>query len=584
MVSQDFLANTTLQITPENSSPALRFSAVQLRWPRDRAHCNGGDCVWDVKNDTVIVDFLNNVRDPHKRIDLPEQSLLEDIQGRRTHAYRKLSNEACFQSFIDGFMQSYSDVLVVSKSAQTGDPILWTRYPQRSLTEDKMDTNQDPFHWVCHDELEASNYERADRCSRKYAQKWVQPKNWTIEDWTVYGHPVDYCYARVAPELCHLQYNAYIMLAVVVFGVFKVAAIAVLVFTRPKGEFLRTLGDAVASYLKMGDPTTKGMCLVSSAQIRKHGFSRSEKAHTATKRLFWKNLQVKQAEDITRPYAPQIFTNLRPRWWTSVNTAEFFSTIGISAVYAIVVSGTLYWAISASNGLAFDSSFGNANIQSLANLRTDEPKSSVIVPTILTANVPQLGFSLLYVFYANIWSKLLIAQEFDRMTTSKKGLRVSERAYGEQRTSRFLTLPVSYALPLMAFSAALHYLCSQSLFMARFDGMRDGQVDPKDQVVRLGYNAAGMIALISVNVAMLVATIWMAGFRRLKTGLGEMSMSVVISAACHLQRYEAEPWLQAVQWGDVSEGVGEVKDGQIVRHCAFTSLSVERLVEGHAYQ
>lgn len=61
-------------------------------------------------------------------------------------------------------------------------------------------------------------------------------------------------------------------------------------------------------------------------------------------------------------------------------------------------------------------------------------------------------------------------------------------------------------------------------------------------------------------------------------------MSVVISAACHLKRYEAEPWLQAVQWGDVSNGAGEVKDGQIVRHCAFTSLLAERPTEGHAYQ
>lgn len=584
MVSQDFLANTTLQITPENSSPTLRFPNEQLQWPKDSSHCNGGNCSWDVNNDTVILNFLNDVRDPDKRIDRSERYILDDARDRRKLAYRRLSSEVCFQSFTEGFMQSYSDVLVVSKDVQAHDPILWTRYPQRSMSEDKMDTNQDPFHWVCHDELKASNFTKTDRCSKNYARKWVQPKNWTTEDWTVYGHPVDHCYARIAPELCHLQYNAYIMLAVVVFSVFKVAAIAVLVFTHPKGEFLRTLGDAVASFLKVKDPTTKDMCLVSSAQIRKHGFLPTGTVRTSPRRQHRWVKSSKQQEKVTIPFPPQVYAKNRPRWWKSANAAEFFSTVGISAVYAIVVSGTLYWAFKASNGLAFDSSFGEASIQSLANLRDDDPKSSVIVPTILTANVPQLGFSLLYVFYTNIWSKLLIAQEFDRMTTSKKGLRISERAYGHQRTSRFLTLPVTYALPLMAFSAALHYLCSQSLFMARFDGMRDGQVDTKDRMVRLGYNAPAMIALISVNVAMLVVTVYMAGFRRLNTGLGEMSMSVVISAACHLKRYEAEPWLQAVQWGDVSEGVVEVKDGRIVRHCAFTSLLAERPTEGHVYQ
>ena len=121
--------------------------------------------------------------------------------------------------------------------------------------------------------------------------------------------------------------------------------------------------------------------------------------------------------------------------------------------------------------------------------------------------------------------------------------------------------------------------------MARFDGMRNGKIDEEDQMVRLGYNAAGMIALISVNVALMGATICIAGFKRLSTGMGEMSMSAVVSAACHLKRYEAEPWLQAVQWGDVSGGgVGEVEDGQSVRHAAFTSLLAERPREGLVYK
>ncbi|KAF1361823.1 hypothetical protein EJ07DRAFT_71273, partial [Lizonia empirigonia] len=225
------------------------------------------------------------------------------------------------------------------------------------------------------------------------------------EDWAVYGHPVDYCLARVEPELCHLQYNAYIMLAVVVFSVTKVLAIAVLVFTHPKGDFLCTIGDAVTSFLKDQDTTTKDMCLVSPAQIRKHGVG------------------------IT--YGPQVFTESRPRWWTGANTTEFFSTVGISA-------------------------------------GPDNVGSSTIVPTILTANIPQLGFSLLYVFYTNIWGNLLIAHEFDRLTREKKGLRISRKPYGRQRASHFFTLPTRYALPLMASSAVLRYLCLQSLFMARF--------------------------------------------------------------------------------------------------------------------
>ena len=61
--------------------------------------------------------------------------------------------------------------------------------------------------------------------------------------------------------------------------------------------------------------------------------------------------------------------------------------------------------------------------------------------------------------------------------------------------------------------------------------------------------------------------------------------SAVVSAACHLKRYEAEPWLQAVQWGDVGgDGSGEVVDGEFVRHAGFTSLLAERPREGLMYK
>lgn len=526
MVDQGFRENTAFQSTPENSSPTLR-QFEQLEW---KGSCNGHSCFWDITNDTLVLRLLDEVRNPS-----------------RAQGYKRLERSDCIESYTEGFMQKFSDLVVVSNTTNADAPVLWTRYSQRNLSKDKKDTNQDPYHWVCHDKLDEfkNSTEKSDRCSKGFANKHVISK-----DWTVYGHPVDYCLARVEPELYHLQYNAYIMLAVVVFSVTKVLAIAALVFTHPKGDFLRTIGDAVTSFLKDQDTTTKDMCLVSSAQIRKHGFGII--------------------------YGPQIFTDSRPRWWTGANTTEFFSTVGISAGFAITLSATLYWAIDETSGTAFESGLGRPNIQSLASLRPDDAGSSTIVPTILTANIPQLGFSLLYVFYTNIWGKLLIAYEFDRLTREKKGLRISEKPYGRQRASHFFTLPTRYALPLMASSAVLHYLCSQSLFMARFDGMRDGAIDPQDQMVRLGYSATGMIALIAVNFAMTVAAICIAGFRRLSTGLGEMSMSAVISAACHLARTEPEPWLKEVQWGDVTDGNDDDEDSQTVRHCAFTSLTTQR--------
>lgn len=551
VVDDSFLNDTTFQVTSENSSPDLRFGDEQFQW---QGECNGENCSWDVKNQTSITRLLDDVR---------EQS------------FARLNSSDCLKYYTEGFTSSYSDVVVVSNAPQPDSPVLWTRYPQRILTEDKKTMNHDSYHWVCHDILTNSSQEV---CSRKKAVDAYKSR-----PWTVYGHPVDYCLARIAPDRCHLQYNVWIMGAVVVFSVIKVLAIAVLVFTHPSGAFLRTLGDAIASFLEKPDMTTANMCLVSSSQVRKHGFATSASPHALTKnRLRWWSRVDNVAGGSATTYPPQQFANTRPRWWTGANTAEFFSTVGISAAYVVILSGVLGWAIVATRGDAYDTGLGRPNIQQLANLKPDDTGSSGIVPTLLTANIPQLGFSLLYVFYTNIWAKLLIAREFDRLTTSGKGLRVSERPRGEQRTSHFFTLPTRYALPLMMCSAALHWLCSRSLFMARFDGVNvDDVVDRGDQIVRLAYSIPGMTALVAVTFAMAIGTICIAGFRRLLTGLGEIAMSVVISAACHVKRQEDEPWKRKVQWGDV--GNEEVIDGRIVRHCAFTSLNSRSPTEGFLY-
>jgi hypothetical protein len=534
VVDQGFLTNTAFQVTSENSTPDL-----WEQWSFPSEQCDSKLCSWDIKDNNTIIQLLSDVRNPD-----------------RLQNYTRLEPEKCIESYTEGFMQNYSDVVVVSSQVQANTPILWTRYPQSILTKDKEDTHKDPFHWVCHDALKSTN--KSDRCSRRFATGVYGVNS---DNWTVYGHPVDHCFARNGRDLCHLQFNAYIMLGVVVFSAVKVFAIAILVFTHPSGEFLRTIGDAITSFLKKPDPNTKDMCLVSSAQIRKHGFKND--------------------------YPSQPFTGSRPRWWVGANTIEFFCTVGLSASYVVSLCGSLGLAIVEANGTAFDRGLGRTDIQSLAPLKRDDVGSSGIVPTLLTANIPQVGFSLLYVFYTNIWSKLLNAHEFDRLTREKKGLRISERPKGYQRASHFFTLPTRYALPLSACSAVLHWLCSRSLFMARYDAFSsNNQPDENDRLVRLGYSATGIIALISVTAALTIITVCIAGFRRLSTELGEISMSVVISAACHVKRNEDVPWLRKVQWGDVSGSVegDEQDDRQTVRHCGFTSMRAERPIQGQLYR
>lgn len=533
MIDQSYFDNTNFEPLESNSSPGL-FE----QWEPIKEECDGRDCSFDIPDISTVIQLLQDIRNTSKN-----------------EEFVRMEPSECIQKYSSGFMRNYSDVAVVSSRTEATSPIHWTRYPQRSITGDKEDTNQDPFHWVCHD-LFPSNRTTFDRCSLKLAEERFD----SGRNWSVYGSSVDHCFARIAPDTCELQFNEWLMLAVVVFGGVKVLTICYLVFWRPSGIFLRTLGDAIASFLEKEDTTTRDMCLVSSKQIRKRGFQ--------------------------SPYEPQTFTGARPRWLTSANTTEFFITIAASAAYIIVLSVQLFIAIDGAAGFAWTIGLGVADIQSLASFQRDNTRSSGIVPTLLVANLPQLGFSFLFVAYTNTWSKLLVAHEFDRMTVVKKGLRVSERPRGVQRASHFFTLPMRYAVPLIGCSAALHWLCSQSLFMVRIDGVNiHREVDPNDQLVRLGYSAPGIVAVIGVSFGMMITTVCMGAFRKLRTGLGETSMSVIISAACHPRRYEPEAWFKAVQWGDVTESVESGEgDEDGVRHCAFTSQMAERPIEGQAYR
>jgi hypothetical protein len=532
VIGEAFLTTTTFQPTKDNTSPSL-FDQFQFS-------CEAKACDFNIRNDQAVVDLLLDVR-----------------QFRNDSSkFVYMDSQQCLHNYSHGFIQGYSDVVVVSSKPNTGSPILWTRWPQSYLSNDRDDTNNDPFHWVCHDTLAT----QSDRCREDFPETLSE----SGENWTVYDNLVDHCFARRGSNICHLQFNAWLMLAVVIFGVIKVFAIAWIVFTGSgKTIYLRTLGDAIKSYLEEEDPTTQNMSLVSSALIRKQGL------HQA--------------------FEPQIYTGSRPRWYSAANTTEFFSTVGLSGGYAISLAITLYFAIDGAHGAAFDPALGTTNIQSLVTFIRDDVGSSGIIPLLIVANIPQLGISILYVVYTGIWGKLAVTREFDNLAKSRKGLRVSNRTYGRQRASHFLTLPIRYAVPLMACSATMHWLCSQSLFLVRFDGIRsNGELDEKDRMARLGYNVTGMLSLIGVLIAMMVATMCVASLRRLSTPLGETCMSCVISAACHVRQERPQPWLHKLQWGDVgasSQGpVGEEEGRYNVRGCGFTTGGVQPLMVGERYQ
>ena len=111
-----------------------------------------------------------------------------------------------------------------------------------------------------------------------------------------------------------------------------------------------------------------------------------------------------------------------------------------------------------------------------------------LLSNVIIANLPQLVLTIMYLFYNAVLSCFLVQLEFSKMCARIKPLRVSE-PQGIQRSSYFISLPFRYGLPLYMSSGVMHWLFSQSLFLARVTVFfPDGVVDQKSSFSTCGYS------------------------------------------------------------------------------------------------
>ena len=108
--------------------------------------------------------------------------------------------------------------------------------------------------------------------------------------------------------------------------------------------------------------------------------------------------------------------------------------------------------------------FGQLDTRALISYPID-----TVIGNTLVANLPQLILSTIYVSYNSLFTCMMLGQEWASYAREKKGLRLSGKQEGAQRSTYFLSLPYRYALPLMAISGVLHWMVSQSIFFAAIE-------------------------------------------------------------------------------------------------------------------
>jgi hypothetical protein len=225
-----------------------------------------------------------------------------------------------------------------------------------------------------------------------------------------------------------------------------------------------------------------------------------------------------------------------------------------------------------------------------------------IVSNVIVANAPQVIISLIYFSYNAAITSMLLAHEWSSFFARAKSLRVSSHREGLQRSTYFLQLPYRYALPLLGFSALLHWLASQSLSVVSVElynmfGVHDSSgecshEDPQyplsnnnnmycgDDFITMSYSPLGILLSLVVAVILTIA-IFALGRKRLSPAPVVASCSIAIAASCHARPDDQAPWEKKLKWGAFTT----YNDLQYfgMAHCGLSSHGVEEPVVGTLY-
>ena len=172
---------------------------------------------------------------------------------------------------------------------------------------------------------------------------------------------------------------------------------------------------------------------------------------------------------------------------------------------------------------------------------------------------------------------MLLAAEWSRYFLRSKALRVTT-PHGGQRSTYYLQLPYMYSIPLLVASAMLHWLISESIFLARITAWRNGKPFPEADSSEIGYSCLPILLVILLGFSMLSMAIGN-GFRKFHSHMPVAgSCSVAIAAACHRPKDDLDAAFLPVSWGEVNhEGTEDVG------HCCFTTEDVHDLIIGRMY-
>lgn len=516
---------------------------------------------------------------------------LQAAYQKDASSFQRLSPSECIAAFGTSYVSAYSGVIAITNDQSNV-------INQTSFYNNTVNIYGVPgpgvvnYNWICLD------LDPRDKMYCNIANVQRQPSNWTMN-----GHLIDHCLAEVSKPLCKLQFSVYIMVAVIVSNAVK-ALTMLWTFWKQREITLVVVGDAIASYLEKPDLYTEGRCLMAKSDVDKGPLQWRTQRTIGTRQGRWpqKGVDVKSTRPNTTPPATSYDTRRARRWFAAASRKRWWTTTALCVTALLVALGFLLssWtniATYAPGQSIWQVGFGATDSRNLIDSdflarsgyagsisghalpeKTSADNAFRLIGSVLIANLPQTFVSFLYLMYNGLLTCMLLSHEWSQYGVRARGLRVTDRS-GDQRSSFRLQLPYGYSVPLLIAMATLHWLVSQSLFLARVDVFKDGVELPSSDITTCGYSAAPLLGCVVLGSVMLLLALVM-GFRRFKSAMPvASSCSVAIAAACHRPAEDRDAAVLPVKWGEVQKS----EDGREVGHCCFSSFDVQDLTVNRMY-
>jgi len=402
------------------------------------------------------------------------------------------------------------------------------------------------------------------------------------DDWVIGDHRIDSCLARKTEPHCKLEFSLYIMVPVMICNFIKAIAMLWLLLRQQEVTFV-TFGDALASWLDVHDKSTRRYCIMEKdALIAYQGSQRiSDAGYESVRMHAWNDDNV-FLTTISRGDVRRRSAAFSPKRWAI--------TMSLCVGAILIAGGLLSMAIQSIVGEQFsmlDLGFGSLRPNAIFNIGIPQSGTTGLIGCVLFANLPQLIVSVLYLMYNSLYTCMHLAHEYSGYAIERKPLRVTEPK-GSQRSTYWLQLPYTYGIPLLLASAALHWLVSQSIFLARVTIWHDGDNEsPFDNFGRngyehktisaVGYSCIPLLCVILLGTAMLIVAV-LVGHQKLPSNMPVAgSCSAAMAAAADRPKDDLHASILPVKWGVVTNS------DTTVGHVCFTSQEVTELQEGKVY-